>query len=407
MNNNHLSKDVALCIQNVKPIGFPTQVATDPRGCIDILIGHEGHVLHAGAGVARELPAGGNVVEGKGNWISPGWTDLHTHIWYGGTDISLKPQVCGLARGVTTLVDAGSAGEANFHGLRELIIEPADEDIFSFLNLGSIGLVACNRVSELTGLASVDIDRIAATVEANRDLIVGLKVRASGVITGGWDIAPVKLAKKLGRVLKLPIMVHVGEPLPLYDDVLRILGEGDIITHCFNGKLGGSILEDEELYALVQSSRDRGVILDVGHGGASFSFDVARAALGQNLLPNTISTDLHNRSMDDSVWDMSTTMSKLLSLGMPLNDVIAASSTTPRQVINRPYGDLLQPGARANFTLFELNDSDLVVKDSKGIPSALKQVFDPRYAILGHRYWQSQRYQPEHSTSCCTCGGHL
>ncbi|MRS16312.1 amidohydrolase/deacetylase family metallohydrolase [Enterobacteriaceae bacterium RIT691] len=407
MNNEHLSQTPALCLRNVKPVGFPTQIAPDSKGCIDILIGDDGNVIRAAAGVSVDLPADVRIVEGNGGWLSPGWTDLHTHIWYGGTDISLKPEVCGLSRGVTTLVDAGSAGEANFHGLRELIIEPASEDIFAFLNLGSIGLVACNRVSELTGLSSVDIDRIAATVEANRDLIVGLKVRASGVITGGWDVAPVKLAKKLGRVLKLPIMVHVGEPLPLYDDVLRILGEGDIITHCFNGKLGGSILEDEELYELVKSSRDRGVILDVGHGGASFSFDVARAALGQDLLPHTISTDIHNRSMPGSVWDMPTTMSKLLSLGMKFEDVIAASSTTPRQVINRPYGDQLKPGARANFTLFELNDSDLVVKDSKGIPSALTKVFDPRYAILGNRAWHAERYQPSQTARKCTCGGHL
>lgn len=394
----------AILLKDVKPVGFDSDAQSSPSGYIDVLIGDDGLVMQAGTNVRSTGTP--KVVAGNKCWLSPGWTDLHTHVWYGGTDISIKPEMCGLSRGVTTLVDAGSAGEANFHGLREYIIDQAAEDIFAFLNLGSIGLVACNRVSELTGLASVDIDRIAATVEANRDVIVGLKVRASGVITGGWDIAPVKLAKKLGRILKLPIMVHVGEPLPLYDDVLRTLGEGDIITHCFNGKIGGSILEDEELYRLVEESRDRGIVLDVGHGGASFSFDVAKVALSNHLLPDTISTDIHKRSMPGSVWDMSTTMSKLLSLGMPLEDVIAASSTTPRKVINRPYAQTLQAGMRANFTLFELNDSDLVVQDSKGVPSALRQVFDPRFAVLGAHLTEASRYQPDVSTRRCTCGGH-
>ena len=138
---------------------------------------------------------------------------------------------------------------------------------------------------ELIDMRSIDIDRTIATVEANRDVIVGLKVRASHVITGGWDLTPVKLGKKLGRILKLPIMVHVGEPPPLYDDVLGLLTEGDIVTHCFNGKAGGSILEDEDLYQLAEQAAARGIVLDVGHGGASFSFDVAKAALERGLPP--------------------------------------------------------------------------------------------------------------------------
>ncbi|RJT39827.1 amidohydrolase/deacetylase family metallohydrolase [Rahnella woolbedingensis] len=404
MNTHNTQSEEALLIKAVRPIGFGP-VSNALNGCIDVLIGRNGQVIRTAAEIRPEKDV--EVINGNRCWLSPGWTDLHTHIWYGGTDISIRPEICGLSRGVTTLVDAGSAGEANFHGLRELIIEHASEDIFAFLNLGSIGLVACNRVSELTGLASVDIDRIAATVEANRDLIVGLKVRASGTITAGWDIAPVKLAKKLGRILKLPVMVHVGEPLPLYDDVLKTLGEGDIITHCFNGKIGGSILEDEELYRLVEESQQRGVVMDVGHGGASFSFEVARAALSNKLLPDTISTDIHKRSMPGSVWDMSTTMSKLLSLGMPLEDVIRASSTRPREVIRRPYPAMLEQGARANFTLFELNDSDLIVRDSKGVPSALKQVFDPRFTVLGAQHWTASRYQPAEHAPRCTCGGHV
>ncbi|AHF77389.1 Dihydroorotase [Sodalis praecaptivus] len=393
-----------LLLRAVRPIGFENAAApaAAPR---DILIGANGRVA-ACASSLNALPPQTRIIDGDGAWISPGWTDLHTHVWYGGTDISIKPALCGVARGVTTLVDAGSAGEANFHGLREWIIDRADEEIFAFLNIGSIGLVACNRISELSTMNDIDVDRIAATVDAHRDRIVGLKVRASGVISKGWDLAPLKLAKKLGRVLKLPVMVHVGEPLPLYDDVLGLLSEGDIITHCFNGKIGGSILEDEDLFQLVEQARDRGIILDVGHGGASFSFEVARAALSRRLLPQTISTDIHGHSLDGSVWDFPTTLSKLLSLGMPLAEVVTAAGIAPRRAINRPYGDLLAVGSRANFTLFHLLDETLRVKDSKGVESLLRQVFDPRYAVIGARAWPASRYRPQvkQQTACPHCG---
>ena len=176
---------------------------------------------------------------------------------------------------MTTIVDAGSAGEANFHGFREYIIEPARERIKAFLNIGSIGLVACNRVSELIDMRSIDIDRTIACVEANRDIIVGIKVRASGVIVGSWGITPVKIAKKVAKILKLPLMVHVGEPPPLFDEVLEILGPGDVVTHCFNGKAAANIMEDEDLFLLAERCARDGVRLDVGHGGASFSFKVA------------------------------------------------------------------------------------------------------------------------------------
>ncbi|WP_048645430.1 amidohydrolase/deacetylase family metallohydrolase [Nitratireductor soli] len=390
-----------LLLRNARPIGF----GVAQHETLDIMIGSDGRI----AEIAARIEAGADVrtVDARGAFLSPGWTDLHAHVWYGGTDISIKPAQAGAARGVTTIVDAGSAGEANFHGLRELIIEPARENVYAFLNIGSIGLVACNRVSELMDMRSIDIDRIAHCVEANRDVIVGLKVRASAVITGGWDLTPVRIAKKIGRVLKLPLMVHVGEPPPLYDDILALLTEGDIVTHCFNGKFGGSILEDEDLYTLVEQAAARGVVLDVGHGGASFSFDVATAALSRGLPPTTISTDLHNRSMDGSVWDMATTMSKLLSLGMTLEDVIAASTTRPRQAIGLPHEKLLAVGKPAEFTIFEMEKSALEVKDSKGAVSRLSELFSPRHAILGAEAVAASRYQPEPGAaihSCPHCG---
>ncbi|MER9754795.1 amidohydrolase/deacetylase family metallohydrolase [Mesorhizobium sp. M0166] len=404
MFDNRSSRAVRpLLIKGAKPVGFGGGFGQT----IDVLIGEDGRIAETGSTIA----AGDDleVVEANGAFLSPGWTDLHVHVWYGGTDISLRPQQCGAARGVTTMVDAGSAGEANFHGFREFIMEPARENIYAFLNIGSIGLVACNRVSELIDMRSIDIDRTIATVEANRDVIVGLKVRASHVITGGWDLTPVRLAKKLGRILKLPLMVHVGEPPPLYDDVLGLLSEGDIVTHCFNGKAGGSIIEDDDLYRLAEDAAQRGIVLDVGHGGASFSFDVAKAALERGLPPKTISTDLHNRSLDGAVWDMATTMSKLLSLGMAFEDVVTASTTAPRRAIRLAADGLLEKGRPAEFTLFDLVDADLTVKDSQGATSRLHRLFEPRHAILGAEAIVAHRHLPPAGaagsvTVCPHCG---
>jgi len=377
-------------IRQVKPVAFGMAAPTET---IDILVNGEGRI--AALGPNLEAPGGARRVEGKGAWISPGWIDLHAHVWHGGTDISVRPQLCGMERGVTTIVDAGSAGEANFHGFREYIIEPARERIKAFLNLGSIGLVACNRVSELSDIRSIDIDRIIACYQENREHIVGLKVRASHVITGSWGVTPVKLGKKIAKILKVPMMVHVGEPPALYDEVLEILGPGDIVTHCFNGKAGSSIIEDEDLFELAERCAGEGIRLDIGHGGASFSFRVAEVAIARGLLPFSISTDVHLRSMNQSVWDLGTTMSKLLSVGMPFEKVVEAVTHAPASVIRLPTDNLLAVGARAEFTLFDLVDSELRVFDSLGAEAHLNRLFEPRYAVMGTDVVTANRYQPQ------------
>ncbi|MCO4319366.1 amidohydrolase/deacetylase family metallohydrolase [Phyllobacterium sp. 21LDTY02-6] len=382
--------DGRLLVTNVKPVAFGPST---PSGTIDILIGADGTI--ADHGPSLDVPGDIKRVDGGGSWISPGWVDLHTHIWHGGTDISVRPQLCGIERGVTTIVDAGSAGEANFHGFREYIIDPAKERIKAFLNLGSIGLVACNRVSELSDIRSIDIDRTVACVNENRDHIVGLKVRASHVITGSWGVTPVKLGKKIAKILKIPMMVHVGEPPALYEEVLEILGPGDIITHCFNGKVGSSIIEDDDLFELAERCAGEGIRLDIGHGGASFSFRVAEVAIQRGLLPFSISTDIHLRSLNFSVWDLSTTMSKLLSVGMPFDKVVEAVTISPASAIGLPTENLLAKGTRADFTLFDLADSDLRVIDSMGYEAQLDRLFEPRLVVLGNETHSASRHQPQ------------
>lgn len=324
-----------------------------------------------------------------GAFLSPGWCDLHVHVWHGGTDISVRPSQAGRESGVTSMADAGSAGEANFHGLREYVIDPSAETIRAFLNIGSIGLVACNRVSELGGANSIDIDRMLATIEANRDVICGVKVRASGVITGTWGITPAKIAKRVAEIASLPLMVHVGEPAPLVDEVLELLGPGDIVTHCFNGKQGGAITDTAALFALARQVAENGVVMDIGHGTASFSFQTARRAIAEGFMPDTISTDLHLHNIDGPVYDLALTVSKLMAVGMSFEDCIAAITGKPRDILGLQSGPA--HGSRADFTVFTLDDVDETVMDSHGRTMQLEKVLVPRHTIIGTTVSQAAR----------------
>lgn len=360
---------MSLTLKNFRPVGF-----NDP---VD--------VIHIGPdGMIRDEAAEGAVpVDCGGAYLSPGWSDLHVHVWHGGTDISVRASEAGRATGVTSMADAGSAGEANFHGLREYVIDPAAETVRAFLNIGSIGLVACNRVPELIDMRSIDIDRTLAVIEANRDVICGIKVRASGVIVGSWGITPAKIAKRIAEMCELPLMVHVGEPPPLIDEVFDILTPGDIVTHCFNGKRAGSIRDTPALWAQARQLSDSGVRMDIGHGAASFDFDVARRAISEGFKPWSISTDLHLRNIAGPVHDLATTASKLLAVGLGLEDAVTAITTNPRSIIGLGGPDGMAAGRRADFTVFDLADCDMIATDSDGGVLRLEKVLEPRMTIIG------------------------
>ncbi|WP_128255601.1 amidohydrolase/deacetylase family metallohydrolase [Falsirhodobacter deserti] len=358
-----------LTLRNFRPVGFDQTPD-------EIFVGADGRVAPA-------PEEGSEVLDLDGAFLSPGWCDLHVHVWHGGTDISVRAAEAGRPTGVTAMADAGSAGEASFHGLREYVIKPASETIKAFLNIGSIGLVACNRVPELIDWRSIDIDRTLAVIEANRDVICGIKVRASGVIVGSWGITPAKIAKRVAEMTNLPLMVHVGEPPPLIDEVFDILTPGDIVTHCFNGKPAGSIRDTPALFRQATELAERGILMDIGHGGASFNFKTARESIADGLRPFSISTDLHQHSMAKPVYDLATTVAKLLAVGLPFNACIEATTNAPRSVLRLSGAEGLTPGTRADFTVFDLEDAEIDVMDSQGNHLVLDRMFEPRMTILG------------------------
>ncbi|MGB0485609.1 MAG: amidohydrolase/deacetylase family metallohydrolase [bacterium] len=367
-----------MIIRKVTPLNSPS-TASQP---IDLEI-EDGKITRLGTQL--DNPKGLKEYAFENALISKGWVDLHVHVYFGATDISIRPEQAGLETGVTTLVDCGSAGEANFVGFSEFIAKQAKERLFAFLNIGSIGLVACNRISELSlGFRSVNVERTLKTIENYPDLIRGIKCRASQVITGDLGAEAVRVARKVARVAGLPLIVHVGEPPPLLEDVLDLLEEGDVVTHAFHGKPGGNLMEDQRSLAAVHAARARGVLLDVGHGAASFSFKVMRFARDQGIETDLISTDLHRNSIKGPAYDLPTTLSKLLNLGMPLDQVIAAGSTRPSSFLDPTEDeDWLKVGQNADLTVFRVDEANISVEDSLGDHLTLTKLIHPLLAVQG------------------------
>ena len=368
-----------LKIINYKPIGFnktnlPLSFYIDNKGLI-----------------TNSAPSEFKIIDCKNSYLSPGWSDLHVHIWYGGSDVSIRANEAGFKRGVTTLVDAGSAGEATFHGLKEYVIDRQRETIKAFINIGSIGLVACNRIPELIDERFIDIDRTLKVIEENKDIICGIKVRASGVIVGSWGITPVQIARKVAEIAKLPMMVHIGEPPPTLNQIFDLLRPGDVVTHCFNGKNPGSISDSPQIFANAKRLAEEGVFMDVGHGAASYNFEVAKEAIDNGLKPYSISTDLHGWNLHGPVYDLATTVSKLYAAGLSLEECVNAISYNPRNFLDLENAASLSVGSKADFTIFDIDDCDELVSDSQGNDITLKSAFEPKMVISGAKTFMAER----------------
>ena len=292
----------------------------DLRGVRDVAVAGD-KIVAVQEGIDAEAT---HVIDARGLLVTPGLIDLHVHVYRSHTELGLEPDPLCPAGGVTTMLDAGSAGSANIDGFRRDIIDRAETEILALVNLSSVGLVIGNKVGELCDRRYADRDGVVAAIERHPGVAVGVKIRAGRHIIGegqqGWDnfLDAVGAARDSGTW----VMVHIGEsPMPI-PEMLDHLEPGDCITHCFKGG-GERILDaDDRLFAKVREASERGVIFDVGHGFGSFQWEVVSACLEQGLEPSTISTDLHTKNLHGPVYDMPTTMSKILALGVPIERVV-------------------------------------------------------------------------------------
>lgn len=300
-----------------------------------------------------KAPRAVKVVDASGLLVIPGLIDLHTHIYLhvGATNIDANSLAA--RSGTTTMVDAGSAGAAIFDGFRHYVAEPARCRVLAFLNIAVIGTVA----SPMAAYGRfVDPTATAEVVEANRDLIVGVKVLGSRIRVGEDNTdQPVWHAHAAARAAGVPLMLHIGDPPPTVTQSIPILDGGDLITHCYKGEIVGRLVERNGRAAQVlQDARTRGVLMDVGHGAGSFHWEIARQLCSQGYWPDTISTDVHTGSINGPAYDMPTTMSKFLHLGMPLDEAVRASTIRPAQAIgwNDRIGSL-EVGRTADVAVLE------------------------------------------------------
>ena len=334
----------------------------DPGAAI---VGHYDLAISAGrvALVAPRIDPGlaHRIVDARGQIVTPGLVDLHTHIYWGATYWGVEADPIAARTGVTTWLDAGSAGAYSFPGFRRYVGEASRVRAFGLLNLSGIGLIA--PTWEFANLDYCDVGLAVEVVEANRDLILGIKARIDRNTTRGSGIRPLELARELADHVALPLMVHIGNGPPPLEQIAALLRPGDILTHCFTGG-DHRILDDAGLVREhVALLRDRGVLLDIGHGAGSFSYAVAEAALEQGIVPDVISSDIHQLSVQGPMYDLPTTLSKFLNLGMSLPDVVARATCRPAAVMRRPDLGTLKPGSPADIALFRMEQGDYTFHD--------------------------------------------
>jgi dihydroorotase len=319
------------------------------------------------AQVAPDIHAdAATVIDASGQIVTPGLVDLHTHIYWGVTYWGIEADPVAARSGVTTWLDVGSSGSYSWPGFREYIVKRNRVRVFALLNVSSIGLIAPSW--ELSNLDYCDIDLAEKIIESNRDLILGVKARVDASTTRGVGIRPLELARELADRVDLPLMVHIGSGPPTLDEIAALLRPGDILTHCFTGNSNRVLGQDKVVHADIQRLHEQGLILDIGHGTGSFSFEVAEGMLAQGILPDVISTDIHQLAQQGPMFDMPTTLSKFLNLGMSLPDVIERASIRPAQAMRRADLGALSPGAAADVAIFRLEEGEYTFHDAHMSP---------------------------------------
>ncbi|GAB7040135.1 MULTISPECIES: amidohydrolase/deacetylase family metallohydrolase [Catenuloplanes] len=333
--------------------GHVVDVGGDHVGAFDVGV-RDGKI----AAVAPSLPTTGarEVVDARGKVVTPGLVDLHTHVHAGGGYWGIDPDPIAWYSGVTTWVDAGSAGAFTLGAFRAAAARSRVR-IASFLNISAVGLAG--RTGEARDLAHCDVDLAISTIAAHRDLVRGIKVRMDRETVGGNGLEPLRRGLAAASALGVPVMVHIGTSPPALADVLALLRPGDLVTHCASAIAAGPTLAHP---ALADAYR-RGVLFDLGHGSGGFAFDVLDAQLQAGLVPHTLSSDLHARSLYGPVFDLPTTLTKMLAVGMSLPDVIARATMIPARVLGLDAGTLAV-GAPADIAVFTLRDGPFEVVDA-------------------------------------------
>ena len=322
------------------------------------------------ASVAENISASKakTVADVKGLYVTPGLIDMHVHV-YNATPVtaaaarsnSVWPDAFSFRSGVTTMVDAGTSGSANFEDFKKYVIEQSKTRVLAFVNISRQGMTDFKNEDKVEDL---DTDGVVALAKAYPSIIVGIKSAHYG--GPGW--ASIDHAVEASRQTNRPVMVDFGiiTPNRNLDGLLRDkLRKGDIYTHCFSGNRR-EVMENNQLNPAMEAGRKRGIYFDIGFGGGSFYWWVAVPAYQAKFYPDSISTDLHKASMNGGMKDMLQTMSKIMALGSSLPDVIRMSTINPAIEIKHPELGSLDEGAEADIAVLRLDHGKFGLTDSAG-----------------------------------------
>ncbi len=328
-------------------------------------------------------------------YASAGWIDSHVHCYPNSPIYHDQPDSVGIATGVTTVIDAGSTGADDIDDFYQLTRSAATE-VLALLNISRVGLIAQN---ELANMANVDAEAVTQAVKRHPDFIVGLKARMSSSVVGDNGITPLERAKAMQRENgDLPLMVHIGNNPPNLDEIADLLGAGDIITHCYNGKPNRILTASGELRASVTRALKRGVRLDVGHGTASFSFEVARRAIAMGILPQTISSDIYCRNrIDGPVRSLALVMSKFLAIGMSLPQVVECVTASAADGLRLTQKGRLAVGYDADLTLFTLQHAPKLLVDAEKESLQADNILVPLAAIRAGKGYLTEQGSAENA----------
>jgi len=360
------------------------------RGAMDVAIAG-GKIV----AVAPSLPASEarQTIGAKGRLVTPGLIDIHAHVFVNAHDMGGHTDHFCKASGVTTLCDAGSTGSATFAGLRQVLDRDVRTRVRAFVNLSAIGITGTSRGGELSHFPYADPEGCARTIAENPDLAIGVKLRYGPGLVWEYTTEPVKMARRTAAMAGVPLMIHITDsPIPL-PEILAEMAPGDIITHCYHGRANG-IMGQEKQFVLkeVVEAQRHGIIFDCAHGRNHFSFPMIEKALDQGFLPDTISTDLTVTSATRGpVFDLPTTMTKLLHFGMSFDDLVTRATSAPAKIMGyEGTVGTLRPGANADITIIELRDEPVQLRDSDGNTVTAKRRLLPQVTVKDGRVWHER-----------------
>ncbi|GMK45923.1 dihydroorotase [Paenibacillus glycanilyticus] len=349
---------------------------------VDIVMDADGRIAELSDACTAE---GGNVMDCTGMYASSGWIDLHVHAVSGLMPYGDEIDEIGVRHGVTTIVDAGSCGADRIDELAASGAE-AKTRVLALLNVSRLGL---QRIDELSKLQWIDRKEALEAIARHPAFIVGLKARMSGSVVGRSGLEPLRLARALSVESGLPLMVHIGSRPPGVEEILPLLRERDVVTHYLNGKPDNRLFDHNGgALPVLKEALDRGVRLDVGHGTASFSFEVAEMAKHAGIRFDTISTDIYRGNrLNGPVHCLSQVLTKFLMLGYSLEEIIAAVTVRPAEWLGRPELGRIQIGQPANLTLFEVANSPSELLDSEGEKRTAGQTIQARGVYTNGQYF--------------------